>query len=474
MERNIHNVHVETSTRYQLRLNEKGRVLSQIKDETTRQFVQEFIPDNKPIDVYSNPPIDNTIPPIDNTIVPSSQINNKFKSKLSILVDSLGQNTHLVLFGLAATAKNPQELANIFTVLSHLDITDNYEVLAKSEDRFVKRRLSESIEVDLLALDCVNRILYKSKDLQTDKRKAGILQYFHISPSDPLFRDNYCYLLESFFYIMSTKKIPIREKKRVLQQLYDLKKQFYQNALGIDGHYGMTIFDRHTTFWNYVNVPLLSINLDYSTFTTSRQKPDQPKKINIPDSKQPITEDGSGPLKALLEIQQEKNASLRATVTDLQNQLRNSQSQVDALKRETQQAEQLRSILEMERRKHYVLIEDNRRLQDQLRTSEDETDRFIQLVEQLKKRLDELTRQGKPSERSPFEVLGVNPTATPEEITRAYKNIFLTIHPDRVEGHLKNTQLTPQAIVEIKNLLNGRMQDVNAAIDQLRRMGKIK
>lgn len=71
-----------------------------------RRSISDFISPEKKIDL-SKPAFD-----------------NKFKK----LTEQFGDNTHILLFGLAATASTPQELSNVFMVLGSIEKTGWYQV----------------------------------------------------------------------------------------------------------------------------------------------------------------------------------------------------------------------------------------------------------------------------------------------------------------------------------------------------------
>lgn len=63
-----------------------------------------------------------------------------------------------------------------------------------------------------------------------------------------------------------------------------------------------------------------------------------------------------------------------------------------------------------------------------------------------------------PEPLSPYDILGVAPTATPEEISSAYRQLAKQYHPDRV------AHLGP----EFRDLAEQRMKEINAAYQSLR------
>lgn len=65
------------------------------------------------------------------------------------------------------------------------------------------------------------------------------------------------------------------------------------------------------------------------------------------------------------------------------------------------------------------------------------------------------------SARAPYEVLGVAPTATPEEIRAAYQALVRQYHPDKVDN------MAP----ELRELAEQRTKEINAAYNQLRKKG---
>src|SRR5262245_45746635 len=63
-------------------------------------------------------------------------------------------------------------------------------------------------------------------------------------------------------------------------------------------------------------------------------------------------------------------------------------------------------------------------------------------------------------DHSPYELLGVPPTASMVDITRAYRQLATQVHPDKV------AHLAP----EFHALAEQRMQDLNAAYDAIKKM----
>ena len=61
--------------------------------------------------------------------------------------------------------------------------------------------------------------------------------------------------------------------------------------------------------------------------------------------------------------------------------------------------------------------------------------------------------------RSPYDILGVQPGASDDEITAAYHRLVQMYHPDRVAN------LAP----EFRDLAESRMKEINAAYDRFKR-----
>ena len=59
------------------------------------------------------------------------------------------------------------------------------------------------------------------------------------------------------------------------------------------------------------------------------------------------------------------------------------------------------------------------------------------------------------SQRTPYEVLGIDPDATEEEVRQAFLNLVRIYHPDRF------ADASPGLLIEV----NRRMQEVNAAYE---------
>lgn len=61
--------------------------------------------------------------------------------------------------------------------------------------------------------------------------------------------------------------------------------------------------------------------------------------------------------------------------------------------------------------------------------------------------------------KNPYEVLGVSPTATEEEIKTAYRNLAKKYHPDKYAG------------TDLADLATEKMQEINEAYDTISRQG---
>ena len=66
---------------------------------------------------------------------------------------------------------------------------------------------------------------------------------------------------------------------------------------------------------------------------------------------------------------------------------------------------------------------------------------------------------GRTKARSPYDVLGVAPTATETEVTAAYRKLVHMYHPDKV------AELAP----EFREVAEQRMKEINAAYEDLKR-----
>ena len=64
-----------------------------------------------------------------------------------------------------------------------------------------------------------------------------------------------------------------------------------------------------------------------------------------------------------------------------------------------------------------------------------------------------------PATPSPYQVLGVSPQASPEEVRHAYQKLVQQYHPDQV-AHLGE---------ELREVAERRTKEINAAYNQLKR-----
>jgi len=144
-------------------------------------------------------------------------------------------------------------------------------------------------------------------------------------------------------------------------------------------------------------------------------------------------------IRAAAEAQSQAEAQVRAEAA------RKAQAEADARERERQKREETRAREERARRQ---------------RESEKRERQRAEQAQQEKQSQDrERAQASQPIQPDPYAVLGIPPSATPEEIRRAYRNAIAQYHPDKVE------QLGP----ELRQLANEKTKQINQAYQQLTR-----
>lgn len=190
----------ETQTEDRLRAVQRQKILhDHIKNSSVRELFGALVPSDR---IRSNTAVD--------------------ESLLKQLAETLKKDTHTVLFGLAATAKNPMELYNIlFNIASLKKVKSSYWKFEDSEDHFLKRKLPEYVDVSEEAKD-------QAEAMSSDSQ----------------------HLLESFFYTISTENVSIGDKRLALGDLYAVKT-FLPPTSGNEE--SLKIYGPESSFWSHVD-----------------------------------------------------------------------------------------------------------------------------------------------------------------------------------------------------------------------------
>ncbi|MBI4089277.1 MAG: J domain-containing protein [Candidatus Levybacteria bacterium] len=98
-----------------------------------------------------------------------------------------------------------------------------------------------------------------------------------------------------------------------------------------------------------------------------------------------------------------------------------------------------------------------------------------QQVADLKKQVGGLqtTKVNQQPRESPFAVLGVSTGATPEEIRKAFNNLALHTHSDKIKGALEKAGIPEPAYSAIVGLTEEKMKKINQAYQELKEMERV-
>lgn len=170
-------------------------------------------------------------------LIPSDRLSPNTSADTELLkqlAESLGKDTHTVLFGLAVTAKSPAELSKILRKIVNLKkISPLHWKFEESEAHFLNRDLPESINVSEGAKEQAENMLDSRNAVEND--------------SNPQ------YLLESFFYIFSRKDVSLADKRRILNEFYRTNGLTLSLLGNLGNKNAREIYDSRSSFWNQVD-----------------------------------------------------------------------------------------------------------------------------------------------------------------------------------------------------------------------------
>lgn len=332
---------------------------------------------------------------------------------LKQLAESLGKDTHTVLFSLAATAKNPVELQNILSSIADLKkVKSLYWNHEESENKFLTRKLPDYIGASEETRNEVENAL-EDRDVEMDDYQYS--QHF----------------LELGFYIFSARDVPIEYKRKILEFFYNTEALTSSPLREEDGK---VIYGQGSTFWSHVDGSWIDPRLPHAA-----EKPKKPNRVGefVRDA---ISRKGH---------YEKKSAGLSDEVASLREELDKSNTEIS----------RLRGVLGNKQDELDEALRENQGLRWRLRDAERQAQ----------------ARTGREQARkSPFEILKIEETATGPEILGAYRRLALSLHPDTIKGKLKNAGVDDEAIDQIGQLANDRFLEINDAYEQLRNMGKVK
>ncbi len=357
--------------------------------------------------------------------------NRQKQMNFSLLLQNEGGNIYSYLLGIAATAKNPNQLSNAissFGVLSSLrrysqqgrdqvDQAEN-EFLGKTYPPVEATAVARSMEGTLLSI------------WNKTKHHEGILVDYinqELTPFNNKEQINK-YMIESFILTLIDKNIPVEFKKFLLRRFESLS---FGNSsyTGVDGQFGAS-----ASIWKNVDASWVLPEL----FGAKGFNGD-PRDREI--------------------------AELRYKLRQFQNK-EDGVDTIDAQKAESQRLEdeisQLRNQLEEKQRRVDQLTSDNYRLQQSNAGLKEENARL---------RHESTATVREPARRSPWDVLGIDrqmwekanqnkdTSAMRQMLNTARRPLLMKYHPDQ------HPSVRTDPVV--KELMDERAKEINKAVDDL-------
>jgi len=176
---------------------------------------------------------------------------------LRYLTEALGKNTHTALFNLAASAKDPMELYNIlFNIADLKNVKSSTWKFKESEDHFLGRRLPEDIDISHGA-ENLAEVMLADKDAEI------------VNPDSK-------YILESLFYIISARNVPLEDKRRILNNFYAAKPSMNVESVN---KLNQKTYGQESSFWSHVDGSWIDPNL--APVSAPKGHAGHPKKPNI-------------------------------------------------------------------------------------------------------------------------------------------------------------------------------------------------
>lgn len=367
-------------------IHQKEQFRSQQRDELlaplspqTREFLTFFIPSEGKTDPFEE----------------------GFDHNIKRLTSEFGEDTHILVFGLAATAKSPQELHNIFITLSSLGkVKWDQE---KSIKKFVKSLTNPTQTHITQETHAIANQFLNIKDEEFIVQALfdrGILD----------FGKKRQYLLEAFFDILTSPSnvVSNTRKEKMLKHLDNNRSIFLQNGQ-------KTIFDSDVSFWKEV---------DRNWLFSPEEKISEKEREFADDPFPGLTKENQS-LRRLLEDSIKRNQ-------DLENTVGKKDAKIEELRRDIHDnIELIGALAERLRRK------------------------------KLEGNTVEITKTIKPDI---FQILGLTRNATFKEVRDKFRKRALVIHPDLLEDKLeKSGVFTPEEIQELLKATGQDIRDLNEA-----------
>lgn len=344
----------------------------------------------------------------------------------------LGKDTHTVLFGLAATSKNPMELQNtLFNIANLKNVKSLYWNFEESENHFLKRKLSKHLNVSEGAVNQAESLLADRKAMDKNSNTQN--------------------LLESFLYVMSAENAPPEVKRRILSDFYSAKA-LIPDSSGTKP--GQKAYGLGNSFWSHVDGSW--IDPDLAPVSAPKGHVGQPKKPSI-------VSDAVNDINSRLN-RFEEEITQAPRITTLEGLLKKSNAKVAQLSENTQD---LQGQLDAK-------STEAQRLQSELNDARIENQDLGRRLREAKQQARATRSPGGQAKKSPFEILKIPTTSTSDEIRDAFRHLVIGLHPDVVKGALQNAGTDAKVVDQIGQLANDRLQEVNGAYDELKKMGKVQ